>query len=150
MRRVFLAAFLVLVLPALARTQTTETTGDADVVKAAHLGTTGPALVEFFKNRTQRTPAPDKLRELIEQLGDKKADVRDKAYAGLVSAGMVAVPLLRQAANNIDDNDTATRARDILKYIEGEEAATLTTAAARLLAEAKPEGAVDALLGFLP
>src|SRR5438874_10810593 len=113
MRPVFLAALLLLAVPTLARTQpipartqpipartqTTETTGDADVVKAAHLGTTGPALVEFFKNRTQRTAAPDKLRELIEQLGDKKADVRDKAYAGLVSAGMVAVPLLRPAAN---------------------------------------------------
>src|SRR5690242_14323448 len=145
MRPVFLAALLVLAVPVLAPAQTTESNGDADVVKAAHLGTTGPALVEFFKNRTQRTATPEKLRELIEQLGDKKADVRDKAYSGLLSTGMVAVPLLRQAANNIDDNEAATRARDILKYIEGEEAATLTSAAARLLAEANPAGAVDAL-----
>src|SRR2546422_493761 len=136
MHPVFLAALLILAMPALTRAQTTQTTGDADVVKAAHLSTTGPALVEFFKNRTQRTATPEKLRELIEQLGDKKADVRDKASTGLVSAGMVAVPLLRQSANNIDDNEAATRARDILKYIEGDEAATLTSAAARLLAEA--------------
>src|SRR5262245_30360912 len=99
MRSGFLAALLLLAVPALARAQqkTTETTGDDDVVKAAHLGTTGPALVDFFKGRTQRTPDTDKLRELIEQLGDKKADVRDKAFGALVSSGMVAVPLLRQA-----------------------------------------------------
>src|SRR5262245_2633488 len=150
MRRVFLAAFLVLVLPALACAQTTETTGDADVVKAARIGTGGPALVEFFKNRTQRTADHDKLRELSVQLGDKTPDVLDKAYTRLVSSGMVAVPLLRQAANNVDDNEAATRARDILKYIEGDEAATLCSAAARLLAAANPDGAVDALLGFLP
>jgi HEAT repeat protein len=150
MRSAFLAVLLVLAVPGLALTQTTEATGDAAVVKAAHLGSTGPALVEFFKQRTQRTATPEKLHELIEQLSDKQADVRDKASAGLVSAGMVAVPLLRQAANNIDDNEAATRARDILKYIEGEEAATLTCAAARLLAEVNPDGAVDALLGFLP
>src|SRR5215510_622144 len=105
MRSAILAALLVLAVPALTRAQTAETTADADVVKAAHVGTTGPALVEFFKNRTQRTAPPDKLRSLIEQLGDKQPTVRDKAHAALVSAGMVAVPLLRQAANNVDDNE---------------------------------------------
>ena len=57
----------------------------------------------------------------FKQLGDKTPETRDKAFAALVQMGMVAVPLLRQAANNVDEADIAPRARDALKYIEGDE-----------------------------
>jgi HEAT repeat protein len=121
---------------------------DEQVLKDARLANSGPALVGFFRARTQRSADADKLKELIGQLADK--DKRQAAFAGLVQAGMPAVPLLRQAANNVDVAEVAAQARDCLKLIEGEKAAGLSAAAARQLAQHNPEGAVEVLLGYLP
>ena len=127
---------------------TTALSSDEQIIKGARLDNSGPALLGFFKARAQRSADADKLKERIGQLGDK--DKRDAAFAGLVQAGMPAVPLLRQAANNVDEAEVSARARDCLHLIEGEKAAELSMAAARLLARLSPKGAVEALLGFLP
>lgn len=170
MRFASLVAILVLALPAGLRAQkdkrkavppgvgfqppgaptTPELAGDEQVLKSAHLGNAGPPLIAFFKARTERSADPDTIKNLIGQLGDKMADRRDKAFGGLVQAGMVAVPLLREAANNVDDAATATQARACLQCIEGDGAAALSAAAARLLAQHNPTGTAAALLGFLP
>src|SRR5262249_4926401 len=83
-------------------------------------------------------------------LGNKDEAARNAAAADLVRAGPAAVPVLRQLANNPDDPDTAKRARDCLKHVEGSDSASLTSAAVRLLAARRPDGAAAALLGYLP
>ncbi len=153
MRLASLATVVLLSIPAAAHAQmppSAEAASDEQTVKAARLGTTGAALIEFFKGRTQQTAAADQVEALIKQLGEKEPEPRDKAFAALVRMGMVAVPLLRQAANTVDEADAAPRARECLKFIEGDEAAALSAAAARLLAHHNPDGAFEALLGVLP
>jgi HEAT repeat protein len=145
--RLALATVGLVLVPILAHAQT-EDALDVQAVKSARLETTGPALLDFFRARTQRTADPKKVADLIQRLGDREA--ANEAFAGVVRVGMPAVPLLRKAANNVDEAEVAARARECLKFIEGEDAATLSTAAARLLVRQHPEGTVEALLGFLP
>src|SRR5262245_52785833 len=121
---------------------------DEQVLKNANLGTDAPALLEFFRRRTAPETAPGKLAALIHQLNDPAGDVRDRAAADLISFGPGVLPLLRQAANDLDDLDLAVRARNCLQTIEGGSA--LALAAARLLAQAKPAGATEVLLAYLP
>lgn len=124
-------------------------TPDEQTVKAAKLPTTGSGLVEFFKKRSQRTAESGPIKELIAQLADKDTAKRDKAFGGLVQYGMLAVPLLRQAAAHVDDLEVSSQARQCLKLIETEDSATLISSAASLLAMTKAEGAVEALLDYL-
>src|SRR5262249_522906 len=49
-----------------------------------------------------------------------------------------------------DEADVAAQAKACLKLIEGDGAANLSAAAARELVKQRPEGAVEALLAFLP
>jgi HEAT repeat protein len=126
--------------------------GDPDEQKllAAGLAADGPALVDFFRQRARTDADADGLTALIKGLGDDDAKARVKAAAALVGRGAAAVPALRRAANDLGDPDRAARARRCLKSIEGPAAAALPAAAARLVAQRKPAGGVEALLAFLP
>ena len=125
-----------------------ELSADEQTLKAAHLGFTPPELLQFFQRRAAGDAKPGALAEAVRCLGDGSAAVRERAFAELVSRGAAAVPLLRQAANNLDDLEAADRARECLKLIEG--GADLVKAAARLLARHQPAGAAGALLVYLP
>ncbi len=107
--------------------------GDSDerALAAAHLETTGPALLDFFRKRTP--PGGDRahLAELVRRLTDQEPAARDRASGELVARGLAAVPLLRQAANNADDGELAGRARQCLEAIEGPSGAALVGSAAR-------------------
>jgi HEAT repeat protein len=123
---------------------------DEQILKSARLTFTGPALLDFFRQRTTADVAPDRLAALIRRLGDLAAPVRDAAFAELASLGAAAVPGLRQAANHFEDLDRAAQARQCLAQIEGGAGAALTRAAARLLAQHRPAGATEVLLADLP
>src|SRR5262249_9403658 len=88
-----------------------------------------------------------KIAQLIRQLKDPSTDVRDQAAATLVSFGPNVLPLLRQAANDLDDLDLAARARQCLQTLEG---SALALSVARLLTQARPAGAAEVLLAYLP
>jgi HEAT repeat protein len=128
----------------------TETSADEQLVRSAGLTADGPALLEFFRGRCRREADRTELEALLRQLGDAAAPVRARAAAALVGRGPVAVPALRQAANDLSDPAAAERARQCLKWIEGPEAAELVVAASRLLAERKPAGAAPVLLAYIP
>src|SRR5207253_2702484 len=103
MRPVFLTALLVLAVPIPARTQpipartqTTETTGDADVVKAAHLGTTGPALLGFLP-----FAETDKAAQQIEESLVAVATAKGKLHPDLLKAVKDEVPLRRAIAADV-------------------------------------------------
>src|SRR5262245_37229992 len=123
---------------------------DEQTIRAANLTPDGPALLDFFKKRSQENVEPSRLAELVKQLGDKSGEVADRAAGELISLGPVAIPLLRQAVKDPDEPMIAGRARRCLLYIEGSQAAAVPVAAARLLAQRRPDGAAEALLAYLP
>jgi HEAT repeat protein len=150
------SAALALFLAACAAGQTSPDTAavnvaaEEQVLKAAGLPAAATDLLDFFRRRTP--PGPDKARltALVRQLSDKTPAVRERAAAELVGLGHAAVPSLRRAANDPDDEETAGRARQCLEAIEGSGAAGLALAAARLVGVRKPAGAVAVLLAYLP
>ncbi len=75
--------------------------------------------------------------------------MREKANDLLVGLGVAARGLLREAVNS-PDVEISVRATRTLEQIEKEGGPPVVSAAARLLAERRPEGAAEALLGFVP
>jgi HEAT repeat protein len=122
---------------------------DEAVVRSAGLAADGTALLDFFQLRTKGTASPERLKSLIKDLGADTAAVREKACGELVSVGPAAIPLLRQAAKDIDVPVSSGLARRCLNALE-KESASVTSSAARLLARRRPAGAAEALLEFLP
>jgi hypothetical protein len=122
---------------------------DEQTLRTAKLGVDGPALLEFFRQRTLANADRDKILALIRQLGDDDFSVREKALADLVAMGNPAVPLLRQAASD-PDAEVVRRSERCLQRIEGSVGVSVSSAAARLVAIRKPAGAVEVLLAYLP
>jgi HEAT repeat protein len=122
---------------------------DEQLLRGAHVETDGPALLAFFRERTLTEAQKARLADLVKKLGDDEFDVREKASADLVKAGRLAAPLLRPAVHD-RDAEVARRAADCLREIEQGNDAALTTAAARVLAARKPDGAAAVLLAYLP
>jgi HEAT repeat protein len=153
-------AALALILAVQAPGQTLPLSADAapaidvaaeeQVLQAAGLPAGATDLLAFFRRRVP--PGPDKARlaALVLQLSDKTPAVRQQAAAELIGLGHAAIPALRPAANNPDDEESAGRARRCLEAIEGPGAANLTQAAARLVAARNPPGAAAVLLAYLP
>src|SRR5438132_610098 len=122
---------------------------DETALKAAGLPTDGPGLVEFFRVRSQTEVAPEKIAALVKQFDAADLADREKACAELIAIGPPALPQLRQAAKEIDAADSSALARRCLMALD-ENAASLTGAAARVLAIRRPEGAAETLVAFLP
>jgi HEAT repeat protein len=124
--------------------------GDESALKALKIDTTDDALLNFFRKRTPPAPSRERMTELVKKLSAGSTTEQDEAQGELICIGPGAVPLLRQAANNVDDVTGSARARACLAAIEGRDAPALAMNAARLLAVRKPEGATAVLLGYLP
>jgi HEAT repeat protein len=123
---------------------------DEQVLQNAHLDSTGPGLLDFFRKRTTPNVDRERLNILAKQLADKAPAIHTKAIAELIGLGPPAVPTLRRLVNHVDDEATAGRARKCLENIEGRNGSNLVQGAVRLLAARNPEGAADALLTYLP
>jgi HEAT repeat protein/outer membrane protein assembly factor BamB len=122
---------------------------DEMTLKEVGLATDGAGLLAFLRTRTRGDAPPERLAELVQALHGPDAAARGKAAAELVAIGPPAVPLLRQTVKDPDAAEAAGLARRCLRAL-GDDSATLTSAAVRLLALRKPAGAVEALLDFLP
>jgi hypothetical protein len=122
---------------------------DEALLKAAKLGTDGPALLEYLKKRTPTPALRDQIRELVRQLSDPAFRVRSKASAELKKLGVEANALLRLAAQD-DDREVARRAQECVEHLSRQPEATLVPAALRLIELRKPAGAVPVLLAYLP
>jgi HEAT repeat protein len=118
-------------------------------LKDANLGTDGPALLRFFRERSLTDADRARLPEAVRRLGDEDFDTREKAAAELLRAGRKALPFLRPALGDTDP-ERARRAARCVEEIEGGEDQLRVVAAARLLTDRRPEGAAAALLGYLP
>jgi hypothetical protein len=129
--------------------------GDIDVkqytntLKEAKVATDGKGLLAYFRSRTLTEEDKAKLAGLVRKLGDELFKVREQAGRDLQAAGRAAVPFLRAAVND-PDLEIAKRSRRILESIlEGAEL-PITAAAAYVLADRKPDGALEALLAYIP
>jgi HEAT repeat protein len=125
-------------------------TDDEQLLKAAKIGTDGPALLEFFRIRARPEADPDKLATLVAQMGNDSDRISSRATRELISLGTVAVPWLRRALKDPDDSLTAKRAQFCLENIEGSGSTAIPMAAARFLAISRPQGTAQVLLSYLP
>jgi hypothetical protein len=118
-------------------------------LRDARIDTTPAALVAFLRKQTPDPATVKRARALIAQLGDDKFSIREKATTDLIALGAVALPLLKQAARD-SDLEVARRAEQCLQQIGEQSNRTTVSAAVHLLALSKPDGAVEALLDYLP
>ncbi|MGH7221998.1 MAG: HEAT repeat domain-containing protein [Gemmataceae bacterium] len=123
---------------------------DEQVLKNVHLDTTGAALLAFFRQRVTPSVDAEQAAKLAKQLRAKDEAIHAKAMAELVGLGPLTVPALRRAVNHADNEETLTRARKCLQAIEGSSGSAVVQSAVRLLAARNPEGAVEALMNYLP
>ncbi len=122
---------------------------DAKILQTAGLSDDGPKLIEYLRRRVVTDTDRLKIDELIKQLGHDSFTERERASAAIIQWGLPAVGVLRQAMSH-SDVEIARRAESCLKQIEKVPGSELSAAIARAIAKKKPDGAVGALLTFLP
>jgi HEAT repeat protein len=111
--------------------------------------TNGPALVALVREHTLTPEMRQKIKQIITKLGDSEYLTREAATDELLALGRITLPQLREAIHSLD-REVGRRARQVVLRLEQEPARSLPTVAVRLLALRKPEGAVEALLAYLP
>jgi hypothetical protein len=122
---------------------------DEQTLARAGVKTDGPALLQFFRDRTLSEAEQQQLGSEVEHLGALAYRAREQAATRLVRAGPRARPLLRDALQNADP-EVARRAALCLRRIANGPDVALAPAAARLLAREKPAGTAEVLLAYLP
>jgi outer membrane protein assembly factor BamB len=150
-RPIWVAAFLtVLVLSdSRAADEKSSVAYDEGILKDAGVGTSGEALLDFFRKRTLSADDDAKLVGLVRRLGDLSFTVREQATTDLIGLGRTARKHLQTALED-PDPEIVRRAERCLRYIEAGPGALVPHAAARLLGVRKPDGAAAAILNFLP
>ena len=150
-RRLSLLVSLFLMVPALHAAPPTEKIrpDDEKLLKAAKIATEGPALLDYFRKRTITPKDREKINRLVRLLGDDSFKVREQASDDLLALGISALPQLRLALTNPDE-EIRTRAREGIEAIQSKINPALTVAVIRVLCvKAVPE-TVKTLLEFLP
>ncbi|HWG41675.1 MAG TPA: HEAT repeat domain-containing protein [Gemmataceae bacterium] len=125
-------------------------TDDELTLHSAGLSADGAALLAFFHARARTDIDRDHLLLLLRQFASGPKEERDSATVELLGLGPLALPILRQAVNDLDHPEVAKRAARCLPWLEGASSHKLLAAAAHLLAQRKPDGAAAALLTYLP
>ncbi|MHB1424723.1 MAG: HEAT repeat domain-containing protein [Gemmataceae bacterium] len=123
--------------------------GDESLLRSVGITADGPSLLAYFRVRSRGEAKPEHLTALIEQMGDKSPLAARKAASELAALGALAIPALRQAVKDPDRQQIARLAQRCLHALE-QQPGQLSSAAARLIAQRRPQGAAEALLEFLP
>ena len=123
---------------------------DEQTLKDAKVGVDGPGLLAYFQQHSTPPDQQERIHGLIRQLGDDSYKVREKASADVAKLGAAAVPYLRRALNDPDE-EIKERAENLTKNAEGtDNRAAQSAAAARLIRQRAPDGAAAALLAYVP
>lgn len=109
----------------------------------------GPALVDEFRARTLDPTEKPKVAEFIKNLGDANYRVRERATNDLVAMGAKVLADLRVAARD-PDSERARRADECVSRINASPTKRVPGGSARLAALRRPDGAAEAMIGFLP
>src|SRR5262245_57782403 len=122
---------------------------DEGILKAGKVKADGPGVLSSLRTGYTET-TDDRIRDLVEQLGDDSWYRREEASARLVGIGIRARRFL-EAARRHEDLEIRMRARRCLDKMEdnGRDVLELTAAAIRQLARLKPDGALYVLLESL-
>jgi HEAT repeat protein len=123
---------------------------DEQTLHSAGLVADGPSLLGFFQARARTEASRSQLQHLLRQFAGGSRPERGLATAEFLGLGPLALPTLRQAANDLDHPEVAERAARCLPWLEGPASSRLVMAAAGMLAVRRPEGAAAALLAYLP
>ncbi len=127
----------------------TELADAEKTLRGAGVATDGPALIQFFGQRTLTEAGRKKLAETVRRLGSDEFAARRRAYRDLRAAGRLALPFLRPALDS-PDPEVARSAARLVKELESGSDLGLAVAAARVLAARRPAGATRTLLAYLP
>src|SRR6266849_5923321 len=84
LRPLLLLAAILLLSGRPARARDKDDLGDEVQLQTSGLGSDAATLVGFFKNRTLSSVSAEKLKGLIEKLGDKDTTERTRAFRELV------------------------------------------------------------------
>jgi hypothetical protein len=123
---------------------------DEEALKPAGLSPDdGKRLVEYIKQRTLSDADQSKIAEIINRFGSDDFEDRVKAAEEIELYGPAAVAPLKAAASSRDP-EVSYRARAALKRMAKIPHASVAAAAVRAIVKLKPEGAAQALIGFLP
>ncbi len=123
--------------------------GDEELLRAHKVGTDGPALLAFFRGRTPSEADARRLEALVRRLGHRSFAEREKASKALLERGEPARPFLRAALAG-QDIEVTRRAERCLEQLNQGPGPPLPAAAARVLADRPPTGAVTVLLAYAP
>lgn len=115
----------------------------------AGVPTDGPGLLAYLRKQTLTPKEQSQLTAEVRLLGDDSYQEREQASKMLIQSGRKAVPFLRVALKD-PDLEIVRRSRRCLHAINRGPAPGMVGLAVRLLGELRPEGAVEALLDFLP
>src|SRR5437660_1613980 len=85
---------LLAALPLGAKEEDAELKAAEALLRDGKVGTDGPALLRFFRERTPSPAQRERLARLARELGDDEFEVREKATRALIAAGRPAVPFL--------------------------------------------------------
>ncbi|HTU90120.1 MAG TPA: hypothetical protein VMF69_08605, partial [Gemmataceae bacterium] len=104
------------------------------ILRDAGLSNECPALLAFFHARARMEVDGKHLRRLLVQLADDNEEHRAAAKSQLLGFRALALPALRQAANDLDHPQAAAHAASCLPWLEGPSSHKLLISAAHLLA----------------
>jgi HEAT repeat protein len=121
---------------------------DRGTLRSAGLPADGPGLLAFLRLRSKENVERGEVAALVERLAAPQGAERARAVAELIGIGPAAVPALRALARDPDAPGAAS-ARRCLRAVEND-SGNLTSAALRVIAAGRPEGAAACLLEFLP
>ena len=133
-----------------ASAQTEAEIADEKILERAGVKSDGPALLEFFRLRTLPDQEREKYRGLVKQLGSDQFREREEAMQALVARGPVVIELLREGSKKGDLEMERRAQRCIQRIQEKDVSYEVPAAAARTLARKRPEGAVEAMLVYIP
>lgn len=150
-RRIFLVGIFAVsfTLPPRAYPNEAETNPDQTLLRKERVGTRTEQLIAYLQNRSTSEVDLRAIETLIRELGAPQFRIRQQAADRLVGLGPAALPALREAVTN-PDREVATTARKCIQAIEERKDTVLLPAVVRQLVRERPEGAMEALLGFLP
>src|SRR5262245_7731032 len=118
-------------------------------LREAGVATDGPGLLAYIKAQTPSAAEQSRLADAVGQLGHRSFAVRERTSRTLVAAGRPSLSFLRPALDS-SDLEVARRARRAIDDIERVPFTSVMTSVLHLLAERRPAGVVETLLGYVP
>jgi HEAT repeat protein len=126
-----------------------ETDPDVRLLKAAKIGTEDDKLIDYLKKHSESDDDLLHIDRLVRQLGADDFEKREAASARLIDLGLIALPALREACK--DKNDEVTRrAETCLTQVMKDSEENVPLAAVRVLTRRRSQKTLQALLQYLP